>query len=113
MELLSAINLLALVLLPSVVPKIWEACWIFLLRPWMITRRFKKQGISGPKYRFVYGNLQEMKKMKKEAKDWVLDPNSNDIFPSCGSSLPQLAISIRRNISILERNKTDAIHLRY
>ncbi|KAF2582878.1 hypothetical protein F2Q68_00001367 [Brassica cretica] len=81
MELLSAINLLALVLLPFVVPKIWEACWIFLLRPWMITRRFKKQGISGPKYRFVYGNLREMKKMKKEANDWVLDPNSNDIFP--------------------------------
>ncbi|KAH0923812.1 hypothetical protein HID58_023830 [Brassica napus] len=81
MELLSTINLLALVLLPFVIPKIWEACWIFLLRPWMITRRFKKQGISGPKYRFVYGNLKEIKKMKKEAKDWVLDPNSNDIFP--------------------------------
>lgn len=81
MELLSTINLLALVLLPFVVPKIWEACWIFLLRPWMITRRFKKQGISGPKYRFLYGNLQEMKKMKKEANRLVLDPNSNDIFP--------------------------------
>ena len=81
MEFQSTINLLALVLLPFVVPKIWEACWIFLLRPWMITRRFKKQGISGPKYRFVYGNLKEIKKMKKEAKDWVLDPNSNDIFP--------------------------------
>ncbi|KAL0658112.1 hypothetical protein Bca4012_078697 [Brassica carinata] len=106
MELLSAINLLALVLLPSVVPKIWEACWIFLLRPWMITRRFKKQGISGPKYRFVYGNLQEMKKMKKEAKDWVLDPNSNDIFPSCGSSLPQLAISIRCRETFLYWNGT-------
>ncbi|KAF3484577.1 hypothetical protein F2Q69_00055884 [Brassica cretica] len=106
MELLSAINLLALVLLPSVVPKIWEACWIFLLRPWMITRRFKKQGISGPKYRFVYGNLQEMKKMRKEAKDWVLDPNSNDIFPSCGSSLPQLAISIRCRETFLYWNGT-------
>ncbi|XP_009151954.1 cytochrome P450 709B3 [Brassica rapa] len=81
MEFQSTINLLALVLLPFVVPKIWEACWIFLLRPWMITRRFKKQGISGPKYRFVYGNLKEIKKMKKEAKGWVLDPNSNDIFP--------------------------------
>ncbi|WZZ74171.1 cytochrome P450 709B3-like [Brassica napus] len=81
MELLSTINLLAFVLLPFVAPKIWEACWIFLLRPWMITSRFKKQGISGPKYRFVYGNLEEIKKMKKEAKGWVLDPNSNDIFP--------------------------------
>ncbi|CAH8360903.1 unnamed protein product [Eruca vesicaria subsp. sativa] len=81
MELLSTVNLLALVILPFVVPQIWEACWIFLLRPWMITRRFKKEGISGPKYKFVYGNLEEIKKMKKEAKSWVLDLNSNDIFP--------------------------------
>ncbi|KAL0761580.1 hypothetical protein Bca101_077730 [Brassica carinata] len=81
MELLSTIILLALVLLPFVAPKIWEACWIFLLRPWMITSRFKRQGISGPKYRLVYGNLKEIKKMKKEAKDCVLDPNSNVIFP--------------------------------
>nr|QWK52223.1 cytochrome P450 709B3 [Isatis tinctoria] len=81
MELLSTINLLALLLLPFVVPKIWAACWIFVLRPWIITRKFKKQGISGPKYRFVYGNLREVKKMKIEAKRWVLDPNSNDIFP--------------------------------
>ncbi|KAL0889721.1 hypothetical protein Bca101_013704 [Brassica carinata] len=81
MELLRTINLVALVLLPFVVPKIWEACWIFLLRPWVITRRLKRQGISGPNYRFVYGNLRQIKKMKEEAKGLVLDHNSNDIFP--------------------------------
>ncbi|ESQ32720.1 hypothetical protein EUTSA_v10003997mg [Eutrema salsugineum] len=81
MELLSTINLLALVLLPFVVPKIWEACWIIVLRPLMLSRKFKKQGITGPKYRFLYGNLQEMKKMKKEANLRVLDPNNNNIFP--------------------------------
>uniref|UniRef100_A0A1J3KAM3 Cytochrome P450 709B1 n=1 Tax=Noccaea caerulescens TaxID=107243 RepID=A0A1J3KAM3_NOCCA len=81
MELLSTINLLALLLLPFLVPKIWKACWILVLRPWMLSRRFKKQGISGPKYRFLYGNLPEMKKMKKESMLSVLDPNSNDIFP--------------------------------
>lgn len=81
MELLSTINLLALLLLPFLVPKIWKACWILVLRPWMLSRNFKKQGISGPKYRFLYGNLPEMKKMKKESMLSVLDPNSNDIFP--------------------------------
>ena len=81
--------------------------------------------------------------MKKEAKGWVLDPNSNDIFPCVFPHYHQwlsqygavlfnlvlfmcvfkmsialthvsspLMVYIRRNISILERNKTDAIHLR-
>ncbi|KAL1200149.1 Cytochrome [Cardamine amara subsp. amara] len=81
MELLSTTNLLALVLLLFIIPKIWEACWILVWRPLMLSRRFKKQGISGPKYKILYGNLREMKKMKKEANLCVLDPKSNNIFP--------------------------------
>ncbi|CAN8253765.1 unnamed protein product [Cochlearia groenlandica] len=81
MELLSSINLIALLLLPFLVPKIWQSCWILFLQPRIVSRRFKKQGIYGPEYKFLYGNLPEMKKMKKEAKLTVLDPNSNDIFP--------------------------------
>jgi len=81
MELISTINLLTIVLLLFVVSKIWKACWILLLRPLMLSKRFKKQGISGPKYKILYGNLSEIKKMKKEADLCVLDPNSNDIFP--------------------------------
>ncbi|VVB11309.1 unnamed protein product [Arabis nemorensis] len=41
----------------------------------------KIQGISGPKYRILHGNLPEIKKKTDEAKLGVLDPNSNDIFP--------------------------------
>ncbi|XP_024010718.1 cytochrome P450 709B2 isoform X2 [Eutrema salsugineum] len=81
MELLSTTNLLALALLLLVVPKIYEACRILVWRPLMLSRRFKKQGIFGPKYRILHGNLREMRKMKQEAKLSVLDPNSNDIFP--------------------------------
>ncbi|KAG7545928.1 Cytochrome P450 [Arabidopsis suecica] len=81
MELISTINLLALVLLLFVVSKIWKACWILLLRPLMLSKRFKKQGISGPKYKILYGSLSEIRKIKNEADLWVLDPNSNDIFP--------------------------------
>ncbi|XP_019082434.1 PREDICTED: cytochrome P450 709B2-like isoform X1 [Camelina sativa] len=81
MELLSTINLLALALVLLVVPKIYGVCWILFWRPLMLSRRFKKQGISGPKYRILHGNLREVRKMKKEAKLSVLDPNSNDIVP--------------------------------
>ncbi|XP_010455498.1 PREDICTED: cytochrome P450 709B3-like [Camelina sativa] len=81
MERISTTNILVLVLLLFVVPKVWEACLILLWRPLMLSRRFKRQGISGPKYKILYGNLSEMKKMKKETNLWVLDPKSNDIFP--------------------------------
>ncbi|EOA16440.1 hypothetical protein CARUB_v10004593mg [Capsella rubella] len=81
MELSSTINPLALVLLLFVVPKIWQACLVLVWRPLMLSRRFKKQGISGPKYEILYGNLSEMKKMRKEANLRVLDTKSNDIFP--------------------------------
>ncbi|VVB03562.1 unnamed protein product [Arabis nemorensis] len=81
MELLSTTNLLVLSLLILVVPKICEACRILVWRPLMLSRKFKKQGISGPKYRILQGNFPEIRKMKQEAKLTVLDPNSNDIFP--------------------------------
>uniref|UniRef100_A0A1J3ICI3 Cytochrome P450 709B2 n=2 Tax=Noccaea caerulescens TaxID=107243 RepID=A0A1J3ICI3_NOCCA len=81
MELLSTTDLLALALLLLVVPKIYEACRILVWRPLMLSRRFEKQGISGPKYKILHGNLPEMRKMKQEAKLSVLDSSSNDIFP--------------------------------
>ncbi|KAL1189254.1 Cytochrome [Cardamine amara subsp. amara] len=81
MELLRTINLLALALVLLIAPKIYEAFRILVWRPLMISRRFKKQGISGPKYRILHGNFPEMRQMKKEAKLSVLDPNSNDIVP--------------------------------
>nr|QWK52357.1 cytochrome P450 709B2 [Isatis tinctoria] len=81
MELLSTTTLLAIALLLLVVPKIYEACRILVWRPLMISRKFKKQGISGPQYRILQGNLREMRKMKQEANLSVLDPNSNNIFP--------------------------------
>jgi hypothetical protein len=90
----------------------------------------------------LYGNLSEIKKMKKEADLCVLDPNSNDIFPrvfpqyhqwmsqygtvfypSCFffSSFHRWGLLnthisclwyIRRYISILDWNKTNYIHLK-
>ncbi|CAN8285958.1 unnamed protein product [Cochlearia groenlandica] len=81
MELLNTTNVLALTLLFLVIPKIYEACRILIWRPLILSRRFKKQGIFGPKYRILHGNLQEVRKLKQEANLLFLDPNNNDIFP--------------------------------
>ena len=82
MELITLMNpILALLVLLFVVPKMYNALIILVWQPFVLTRRFKKQGISGPKYRFLYGNIDEINKIKRESHVSVLDPNSNDIFP--------------------------------
>ncbi|KFK37456.1 hypothetical protein AALP_AA4G259500 [Arabis alpina] len=47
----------------------------------MFTKRFKKQGITGPKYKIFYRNVNEIKKKKRESQHSILDLNSNDVFP--------------------------------
>lgn len=44
-----------------------------------MTRYFQKQGIEGPSYSLLYGSFTEIKKLKKAAKEMVLDVHSNDI----------------------------------
>ncbi|CAA7052373.1 unnamed protein product [Microthlaspi erraticum] len=61
--------------------RIYDAFTITVWKPFVLTRRFKKQGISGPKYRILYGNLGEIKKMKRESALSILDRSSHDIFP--------------------------------
>ncbi|KAL1189256.1 Cytochrome [Cardamine amara subsp. amara] len=72
--------LLPLLLLPLLVT-IYEAFMVLVLQPFVLTRRFKKQGITGPRYRFLYGNLGEIKKLKRESHHSGFDPSSNDNFP--------------------------------
>ncbi|CAH2066811.1 unnamed protein product [Thlaspi arvense] len=60
---------------------IYDAFMILVWRPFVLTRRFKKQGILGPKYRILYGNLSEMNRMKRESQLLILDRSSHDIFP--------------------------------
>ncbi|WCJ22584.1 Cytochrome P450 709B2 [Euphorbia peplus] len=61
--------------------KIWKNVWICLWRPYVVTTSFQKQGVRGPKYSVCFGSLDEMKKLKMEANQTFLDPNSNDILP--------------------------------
>lgn len=140
MEFLSTTTLLALALLLLVIPKIYKSCWILVWRPWMLSRKFMKQGISGPKYKILHGNLREIRTLKQEAKLTVLDLNSNDIFPRVlphfhqwrsqygtvsislsvslsilmmrGSQVTNGICVIRRDVSLLARNRAEDIHLR-
>ncbi|KAF8056795.1 hypothetical protein N665_1268s0007 [Sinapis alba] len=59
----------------------YKAFIILVWQPFLLTRIFKKQGISGQKYRFLYGNIDEINKMKRESHLSILDRNTNDIFP--------------------------------
>ncbi|CAN0858489.1 Cytochrome P450 709B2 [Linum grandiflorum] len=54
---------------------------ILLWRPYVLTKYFQNQGISGPPYHLLYGSLGEMKELGGEAKHMVLDNHSNDITP--------------------------------
>ncbi|XP_023639685.1 cytochrome P450 709B1 [Capsella rubella] len=72
--------ILALLVLILVALKIFDVFVILVLQPFVLTRRLKKQGISGPKYRILYGNIGEIQKMKRESQLSILDPTSNDVF---------------------------------
>ncbi|XP_065859915.1 cytochrome P450 709B2-like isoform X2 [Euphorbia lathyris] len=61
--------------------KIWNVVWIFLWRPYVLTKRFGKQGVRGPPYSLCFGSLTEMKNLKMEANHTLLDPTSNHILP--------------------------------
>ena len=62
------------------VSKILQVFRIVVWRPHVLTKSFKKQGVTGPPYFLLRGSLTEVKKLKKAARDIILDTNSNDIF---------------------------------
>uniref|UniRef100_A0A0E0LNS8 Cytochrome P450 n=1 Tax=Oryza punctata TaxID=4537 RepID=A0A0E0LNS8_ORYPU len=50
-------------------------------RPRAITRQLRAQGIGGPEYRFFCGNLGEIKQLRAEGANLVLDISSHDFVP--------------------------------
>ncbi|GLU16647.1 hypothetical protein SLE2022_330690 [Rubroshorea leprosula] len=70
--------IIALVI-PFLVSKLLQVLWVLFWRPYSLTKRFKKQGISGPPYRVLSGSLDEIKSMQKDAREMILDTDSNDI----------------------------------
>lgn len=69
-------------------------CAKFLYKIWwwpkMMEKKLKKQGIHGPPYKFLFGNLKEMMRMSKEAKSKPLSL-THDIMPWLNPFLQHLA----------------------
>ncbi|MCL7039704.1 hypothetical protein MKW94_014888 [Papaver nudicaule] len=63
------------------VSALWKLFQFLIWRPYAVTRFFAKQGIRGPPYAVLSGSLPEIKKLKKEGRNMVLDLNSHDITP--------------------------------
>ncbi|GLT31755.1 hypothetical protein SLA2020_064660 [Shorea laevis] len=61
------------------VSKLLHVLWIVLWRPYSLTKRLKKQGVNGPPGRIISGSLDEINEMKMEAREMILDTDSNDI----------------------------------
>ncbi|XP_065859913.1 cytochrome P450 709B2-like [Euphorbia lathyris] len=59
---------------------IWQLCRILVWKPYSVAKCFEKQGIKGVPYKFLYGSLGQMKKLRAESTGLVLDTNSNDII---------------------------------
>jgi PHYB activation tagged suppressor 1 len=50
----------------------------FVWRPRAMARMFRAQGVRGPEYRFLLGNMVEMKRLMAEAAGLVLDAGCHD-----------------------------------
>nr|CAD1833744.1 unnamed protein product [Ananas comosus var. bracteatus] len=60
------------------IPRIWSVLASVLWRPYVISKKFRDQGIEGPEYKLWVGSTEEIKRMKREAQGIVLDIHSHD-----------------------------------
>ncbi|XWS31916.1 hypothetical protein CRYUN_Cryun23aG0116800 [Craigia yunnanensis] len=95
------------------VSKILLVFRILVWRPHVLTKSFKKQGVTGPPYSLLRGSLDEVKELKKAAWDIILDTNSNDIFKRVLQHyLLYTVLRIWRDVSVLAWNRTPSLHFR-
>ncbi|KAJ3689474.1 hypothetical protein LUZ61_018638 [Rhynchospora tenuis] len=50
-------------------------------RPYVMAKKYREQGIVGPKYKFVFGCFQEILSLKRSAAGITMDINSHDFTP--------------------------------
>ncbi|ONK63137.1 uncharacterized protein A4U43_C07F11790 [Asparagus officinalis] len=63
------------------VSSLWRVLTFLTWRPLLITMRFKRQGVSGPKYKFWSGSLEEIRNLKKVANEIEMGIHSHDFTP--------------------------------
>ncbi|KAK7308714.1 hypothetical protein VNO77_42340 [Canavalia gladiata] len=66
----------AIVLVLYTVKILYSNLWV----PWRTQRHFKKQGITGPDYRPIFGNSSEIRRFYAEAKSESTPPFDHDIL---------------------------------
>ena len=81
--------------------KILQICRILLWRPYALTKHFKKQGIVGPPYSFLYGSLHEaIKEAESSCNPNCLGCKLTWYHSDCCPSLPQVVLVIWCLISL-------------
>ncbi|KAJ4753281.1 Cytochrome P450 [Rhynchospora pubera] len=63
------------------IPQLMKVLLILAWRPYVVTIKYRKQGIVGPKYKFLYGCFKEVLSLKSSAEEIPMDINSHDITP--------------------------------
>nr|AYM55606.1 cytochrome p450 [Croton stellatopilosus] len=76
---MDTVGLVMVALFILVITRIWRIFLVVFWRPYVLTKHFQSQGVRGPKYKLLYGCLEEIKELKKAARQHILDTNSNDI----------------------------------
>ncbi|XP_072979688.1 cytochrome P450 709B1-like [Typha angustifolia] len=61
------------------ISRLWNVLVYLIWRPFVITKRFREQGIRGPSYKFWSGSLEEIKNIRKASEGVVLDIHCHDI----------------------------------
>ena len=64
-----------------VVSALWRELVILIWRPYAVTKKLRKQGVTGPECKFWSGCLDEIKSLKKEARGIEMDIHSHEIVP--------------------------------
>ncbi|CAL1398783.1 unnamed protein product [Linum trigynum] len=59
--------------------KMWRLFRQVVWRPYVVTKRLRREGVRCPPYSFVSGSMKEVKRLQEEASRLVLPPRSNDI----------------------------------
>ncbi|XP_010242111.1 PREDICTED: cytochrome P450 CYP72A219-like [Nelumbo nucifera] len=67
----------AIVVIFILVVSCWKVLYLIWWRPMKLEKYLKKQGIKGPPYRLLYGNLKEERKMKEEAQSKPISLSHN------------------------------------
>ncbi|KAJ6853722.1 cytochrome P450 709B2-like [Iris pallida] len=75
------VELICGALLVILVSVLWGALVNLVWKPYDTTRRLRRQGLRGPTPTFWSGSLEEIKRLKKDARGTKMDIRSHDIVP--------------------------------